>query len=148
MEMAMKTQQTGLTAEQIAAEEELMEGLTPINIGAFICPELWGPAHGNIITLLFYPLWVWIDNVAFSAYANPNTMSIVFAVIMVAALIIIRLIYARLSQPLAAHRAAAQGKTKEQYKRNERIWAIVSIIIAVVVIAFATWYNLTIRVAS
>ena len=146
--MKRERQQTGLTPEQIAAEEELMEGLLPINIGAFICPVIWGPAHGHIITLLYYPLWIFIDYELFFAYTNPEPMSIAFASIMIVVLIVVSLIYARLAQPLAAHRAAAKGKSKERYKREERIWAVVSIIIAIAVIAFATWYNLTIRVAG
>jgi hypothetical protein len=38
-----------------------------------------------------------------------------------------------------------KGKTKEEFQRNEKIWAVASIVIGLVFIVFATYYNLNIR---
>lgn len=37
------------------------------------------------------------------------------------------------------------GVSRETYLRRERIWAVVGAIIAVAIVAFATWYNLDLR---
>jgi hypothetical protein len=46
---------------------------------------------------------------------------------------------------MAAHRAAECGKTKEEYLAAQRKWAIGCVIGGLVMIAFATYYNLAIR---
>lgn len=134
-----------LTDEQIAAEERFLEGIPRWNIGALFLPPIWGPAHGFWVTILFYPLWLFADNSFYAAYSQPTALSMVLAVVVGVVLVAVTFLFARLSQPFAAHRAVVRGVSKETYVRRERIWTVVCVAIGCVMIGFATWYNLMIR---
>ena len=131
--------------EEIAAEEKLMEGIPRLNIGALFMPGIWGPVHGIWASIFFYPLWLFADNTFYSAATNPNAMSITFAVIVFVLLTAVTIAYAIIGQPIAAKRAAAKGKTKEEYLKSQRMWAVICVIIGIVFLAVATYYNLQIR---
>ena len=136
-----------LTDEQIAEEEKWLKGLPRMNWGAFFMPGIWGPAHGFWVCILFYPLWVFIDYLIYGAYINPEPWTIALAVIASVILFGLTLAFALVSQPFAAHRAEAKGISREEYLKRERIWAVVCFILAVVALAWATYYNLEIRTA-
>lgn len=122
-----------------------MKGLPRFNIGAFFLPPIWGPAHGIWITVLYYPAWLFLDNMLYTAYANPTTINAVLAVSILAIYIAVTAAFAILSQPYAAHRAEDMGKTREQYLKSERIWAVVCILVGLLMIAFASYYNVFLR---
>ena len=134
-----------LTAEQIAQEEKFLEGLPRVNIGALVMPGIWGPAHGFWACILFYPLMIFIDYVVYGAYIKPEAWTIALAVIGVALYIVASVVFSIVSQPFAAHRAEAKGVSREQYLKRERIWAVVCVIILIIALAWATYYNLEIR---
>lgn len=122
-----------------------MKGLPFLNIGALFLPPIWGAAHGMWATILWYPLWLVADNVMYGAYANPTPLSIALAALVFVGLTAATVAFARVAQPFAAHRAIDSGKTKEQYLKTERAWAVGCVIAGVILIAFATYYNLVIR---
>ena len=134
-----------LTDEQIAAEEKFLQGIPRWNIGALFLPPIWGPAHGIWVTILFYPLWLFADNSFYAAYAQGTPLAIVLAIVVGVVLVAVTLLFARLSQPYAAHRAVARGTSKETYVKRERIWAVVCVVVGLAMIAFASYYNLMIR---
>ena len=134
-----------LTDEQIAAEERFLEGIPRWNIGALFLPPIWGPAHGFWVTILFYPLWLFADNSFYAAYSQRTALSVVLAIVVGVVLVAVTFLFARLSQPFAAHRAVVRGVSKETYVRRERIWAVVCVVNGCAMIGFATWYNLMIR---
>ena len=134
-----------LSDDEIAAEEEFLKGLPPINIGAFFMPGIWGPAHGFWACLLFYPLYLFADNLFYSAYVTAEAWIIALAVLAGIILVVIHLAFARVSGPLSAHRSENRGISRETYLRRERIWAVVCVILAIAAIAWATYYNLNIR---
>lgn len=134
-----------LTDQQIAREEEFLSGVPFLNIGAFFLPPIWGPAHGMWATILFYPIWLFADNMFYAAYAEHSPLSVIVAVVVGVVLVALTLAFARLGQPFAAHRAAAHGVSKEAYLKRERIWAVVCIVVGCVMLAAATYYNLVIR---
>ena len=134
-----------LTDEQIAQEEKFLEGLPRVNIGALVMPGIWGPAHGFWACILFYPLMILIDYVVYGAYIKPEAWTIALAVIGVALYIVASVVFSIVSQPFAAHRAEAKGVSREQYLKRERIWAVVCVIILIIALAWATYYNLEIR---
>ena len=137
----------GLTDEEVRNEQELLEGVPFFNIGALLLPPIWGPAHGTWLTVLWYPVWIFADDMFYSAWKYPSAFTIVLAVLTFVILLGATLLFARLMQPHALHRAIEEkGKTKEQYLRQERIWAIVSVFVGAALIAGATYYNLNIRV--
>jgi len=134
-----------LTDEQIAFEQKLMEGVAPISVGAFLLPMIWGPAHGIWITILYYPAWLFVDNLIYGAVHMPNVMSISMSVIVCILMVGISLVFARVANAQALHRTIEHGKTKESYIKAEKIWAVVAIVVAIAVICIATYYNLEIR---
>ena len=135
----------GLTAEEVAREDEFMAGIPRFNLAAFLMPPIWGPAHGNWVTILFYPLWVFVDNCIYSAYTMRTVGTIIMAAIMVVSLAAATWMFAMVAGPMAAHRAAERGISKETYIRRQKIWAVVCIVIAALMLGFATYYNLAIR---
>ena len=134
-----------LTDEQIAQEEKFLEGLQRVNIGALVMPGIWGPAHVFWACILFYPLMIFIDYVVYGAYIKPEAWTIALAVIGVALYIAASVVFSIVSQPFAAHRAEAKGVSREQYLKRERIWAVVCVIVLIIALAWATYYNLEIR---
>ena len=134
-----------LTDEQIAAEEKFLQGIPRWNIGALFLPPIWGPAHGIWVTILFYPLWFFADNSFYAAYAQGTPLAIALAVVVGVVLVAVTLLFARLSQPFAAHRAVARGVSKQTYVKHERIWAVVCVVVGLAMLAFASYYNLMIR---
>ena len=134
-----------LTDKQIADEERFLEGLLPINVGALFMPGIWGPAHGFWACILFYPLYLFADSLFYAAYTSGDAQATALAVIAFVVLLAVHVAFARVSQPFAAHRADNAGVSRETYRRRERIWAVVCVIIAIAAVAWATYYNLNIR---
>ena len=126
-------------------DEALMKGVLPVNIGAFFMPAIWGPAHGLWVTILFYPLWIFMDNLFYSAYEDPTPLMITVAVLVGIIGFIVTFVQAKISQKYALRRAIRQGLTKETYLKRQRIWAVCMVIVALIFLALATWYNITIH---
>lgn len=134
-----------LTDEQIKAEEKFMKGIPRFNVGAFFMPAIWGPAHGIWAAIVFYPLWLVADNTFYAAFSQRTALSIAIAAIVFVVMVGITVAFALIGQPIAAHRAASRGKTKEEYLASQRVWTVVCIVIGLIAIAAATYYNLVIR---
>lgn len=134
-----------MTDEQIKEEEKFLKGLPRVNVGALFLPPIWGPGHGIWVTILFYPIWLFADNMFYAAYENPSAMSIALALIVFASLAAGTIAFAIVSQPFAAHRAERMGVDRATYLRRERGWAIGCVIAGVIMIVLATYYNLVIR---
>lgn len=125
--------------------KELMKGLPPINLGALFMPPIWGPANGIWITILYYPLWLFADNLFYASFTDPSPLSVVFSIIVAVLLAAVTIVFARVSQGYACERAISLGRTKEWYIKRQRIWAIAMGILAALTIFGATYYNLVIR---
>lgn len=134
-----------LTDEQIAQEEKFMRGLPRVNIAALLLPPIWGPAHGFWITILFYPAWLLADNLFYAAVSEPTALSVIAAISVFIVLLGVTIAFSIVSQPIAAHRAEDRHISRETYLRRERYWAIASVICALAMLGFATYYNLAIR---
>lgn len=134
-----------LTDKQIKQEQEFLKGIPRVNLAAFLLPPIWGPVHGFWATLLFYPMWLFVDNLLYATYVSPTPLTVILAVIVLIALAAGTVAFAIVSQPIAYHRAADRGVTKEQYLKRQRIWAVVCAILGIAMLAFATYYNLEIR---
>lgn len=134
-----------LTDKQIKEEKKFLEGIPRFNLAAFLLPPLWGPAYGYWITILFYPLWLFMDNLLYAVYLNPTPLMALLAVVVCVTYIGFCVAFSLVSQPMAYHRAHDKGVSKEKYLKQQRIWAVASVIIAVIMLALATYYNLEIR---
>lgn len=131
--------------QETPIEEISLEGLPPLNLGALFMPPIWGPAHGIWITILYYPAWLLIDNLFYGVYENPQPLTITLAVIAGLILAGVTIVFARASQVYALRRDLSRGKTKEQYRKRQVIWAITMGILAAAMLGAATYYNLVIR---
>lgn len=134
-----------LTDEQIAQEEQFLEGIPRLSLGALFLPPIWGPAHGLWASILFYPIWLFADNTFYAAFTERTVLSFVVAAVVFVTLTAGTVAFSLIGQPIAAHRAASRGVDKPTYVRRERIWAVVSIVCGCLMIAGATYYNLAIR---
>ena len=122
-----------------------MEGLPPINIGALFMPPIWGAANGIWLAIIYYPVWLLADNLFYGAYSDPQPLTVVLSIITAVILALVTSVFARAGQGYACQRALSMGKTKEQYLKSQKKWAVAMVIMAVVMIAAATYYNLVIR---
>ncbi|MEG0477282.1 MAG: viscotoxin-A3 [Raoultibacter sp.] len=134
-----------LTDEQIKQEDAFLKGMPLLNIGALFLPPIWGPAHGMWATVLVYPIWLFADNAFYAAFTQRTVLSFVVAGVIFITLTLGTVVFARLAQPFAAHRAVANGKSKEDYLRAQRVWAVVCVVVGLAALAAATYYNLVIR---
>jgi hypothetical protein len=134
-----------LSDDQIKEENKFLQGLPRVNIAAFLMPPIWGPAHGIWATILFYPVWLFADNMFYTAFTARTTVSIIFAILTFIVLFGLTLAFSIVSQPFAAHRAEDKGISRQDYLKRQRFWAVGCGVLALVMIAFATYYNLVIR---
>lgn len=134
-----------LTDEQIAQEQAFMKGLPRFNVAAFLLPPIWGPAHGFWVTILYYPAWLFIDNLLFATYQNPTPLTIAASVTAALGYLAITVAFAIVSQPIAAHRAEDRGVSRALYLKRQHWWAIGCAVGGAVLLALATLYNLTMR---
>lgn len=116
--------------------------LPKINLGALFMPAIWGPAHGQWITILFYPIWIFADNCIVAA-VQFGGVTIFLSSLVVLGTAAATLFFARTIGQKAYLRVAHKVPL-EKYLARERVWAVVSALIALVFIGFATWYNLAI----
>lgn len=128
-----------------ATVRDYLTGLPRFNIGALFLPPIWGPAHGMFLTLLWYPVWLFADNLFFAAYSVGSTFSYIAALLCFVILTLFTFYFSYAIQPRAALYCIERGKTKEQFQRRQKIWAVVSAIVGIIMLAFATYYNLCLR---
>lgn len=128
-----------------AQVRDYLDGLPRFNVGALFLPPIWGPAHGMFLTLLWYPIWLFADNLFFAAYSVGSTFSYVAAFLCFIILTLFTFYFSYAIRPRAALYCIERGKTKEQFQRRQKIWAVVSVIIGIAMLAFATYYNLNLR---
>lgn len=113
-----------------------------INLGALFMPALWGPAHGQWFMILFYPLWLMLDNLIYGSVHGTYPAWISIASVLVTAAFTV--FYAMRANVHGYIRVASE-KSPEEYLATERRWSILFILIGVAFVAFATWYNLAVR---
>lgn len=126
-------------------KDELCKELPKVNIAAAVMPAIWGPANGSFITILFYPLWVFVDDLIYSAYITQTPFAIILAAISVVVIIVVSLFYGATAQKSAYIRALTKGKTKEQWLASQRIWSVAMIILAIIAVVLATYFNIVIK---
>lgn len=134
-----------LTDEEIKRERKFLAGIPRVNIAALFLPPVWGPAHGFWVTILFYPAWLLADNTFYAAWSERTPLAVIVAALVFVILLGVTVAFSLIAQPIAAHRAAERGLTKDEYLRRQRIWSVVSVVVGLVMISLATYYNIVIR---
>ena len=123
-------------------EHEEKPHLPAINIGALFMPALWGPAHGQWYMILFYPLWLVLDNLIYGSIQGSGLWPL--ALVAGIACAAFTVYYAQRAN-MFGYLRVAQTKTPEEYLRGERRWMPVLVGLALAMIAFASWYNIAVR---
>ncbi len=126
----------------LEADAELPH-LPKMNWGAFLMPALWGPGHGQWYLILMYPIWLFLDNIVYTA-VHAGGLYVLLAVVCLAVMLAFMVVYAR-GANMFGYLRVAQDKDLGQFLGRERVWAVVMGVIAVAFVVFATWYNLTVR---
>ena len=123
-----------------------LQQLPRFNWGAFLMPPIWGPAHGIWITLLFYPLFIFLDSLIRGAASDPSALRIILAVCAAAGTLAFMVFFGFRSQ-LYGYLRVADRLPVATYVKRERIWAVVCLALAMTFFVIATWYNLTVFLA-
>jgi hypothetical protein len=123
-----------------------LEQLPRLNIGALLMPAIWGPAHGYWVTVLFYPLWIFADTSFCNAiwYGGLATVLAVTVFLGTAAFTV----FFALTAGKKAYLRVAEKTPIDKYLKHERLWILISALIAIAFIALGTWYNLAIRLPA
>ena len=133
------------TDRELETARSYMEGLPPVNIAALFLPPIWGPAKGIWVTILWYPLWLFADNCLFAWYSLQSPLATGFGIGALVLLTVVTFAFAYFSAPYAAILAIRKGKTKKQFQRAEKIWAVCAVIGGLLLLGLATYYNLCVR---
>jgi diamine N-acetyltransferase len=123
--------------------EDDLERLPRFSLAGFLLTPIWAPAHGFLIAILLYPAWVFVDSLIRQAVEQRTVLSIGLAIIILFATIAVSAWIASSSQRNAYLRVAGKVPLKT-YLMRERIWNIVSVPVAIIVVSLATYYNLII----
>lgn len=123
-------------------DDDPLPRLPAVNLGALFMPALWGPAHGQWFMILFYPIWLLLDNLIYGAVHG--TIPVWLAVVSSLAVAAFTVYYAVRANAYGYVRVAAE-KTPEQYVAGERKWSVLFVLVGIAFLVFATWYNVAIR---
>ena len=113
------------------------------NWGAFLMPPIWGAGHGQVFAVVLYPAWLMVDNLLWAALHGRGNMVLAMAALL--GTLAFMFFYARTANYVGYMRVITE-KSPEEYVARERKWAIAMAALALVMVAFATWYNLAVRV--
>jgi len=130
----------------VGAAKDALARLPRISLGALFMPAVWGPAHGQWIAILFYPLWIFADT-SFSNAILYGGFAIPLAVTVFIGTALIMLFFAATAGKQAYLRVASSIPL-ERFLKQERIWVFVSLGIAIVFLVLATWYNIAFRIPA
>ncbi|MDO5042948.1 MAG: viscotoxin-A3 [Slackia sp.] len=122
-------------------ERDFLQGVSRVNIAALFLPPIWGPAHGLWVAIVFYPLWLVADTCFVNAFADRTPLAVTLGVIVFVVLTAVTFAFATVSQKYALMRALSMGVSQETYCKRQRIWAVVSVVVGLVMIGAATYYN-------
>ena len=120
---------------------ENLKRLPRFSWAAFLMPVIWGPAHGHWLTIVFYPLWIWVDDCIMVATKNPNVLTVVIAVVVTAGTVAAMALFGATAGPKGYLRVADRVPI-DKYLRRERIWLVAGIVFAVAVLTLATLFNI------
>ena len=129
-----------LVGEIVPEDPEDYPPLIGFNWGAFFAPFLWGPAHRIWVGAVFVPILAFLDSIVIQAVKRGGWMWVPAGAI-VAATIAMMYWFGRTGS-LQAYLRTAWGEPTARFNRGQRVWAVVSFVMFVLVIVFATVWNL------
>jgi hypothetical protein len=141
----MTTTQIELDTREKRYASELTR-LPRLNLGALLLPPVWGPAHGQWLTILFYPLWLFAD-ISFTNAVFFGGLAAALAVTVFLGTAALTVFFA-LTVGRPAYLRVADRVPLPKYLAREKVWAVVCAALALLFLALATWYNLAVRLPA
>ncbi len=140
----------GHPAQAISGRIMLEEGepipvLPRFNLAAFLIPPIWGPAHGQWAGAIFLPLWLFADSAMRNA--SMNTATLVMAVLVGTLTVAAMGWFASRANGLAWRRVCDRVDIPT-YLRTQRVWAIVSVPVAALLLGAALYFDLVVLASS
>ncbi len=120
--------------------DEPVPQLPRFNLAAFLVPPVWGPFHGQWIGVIFLPIWLFADSVIASSMGR-GAAAAAGGVFLVAATLAAQAFFAKRANGVA-WRSVADRVSVPAYVRRERVWALVSIPLAAVLLGGGVYYRL------
>jgi hypothetical protein len=127
----------------ILGDDEPVPHLPRFNLAAFLIPPVWGPGNRQWAGAFFLPMWLFADSFATAAFARGGG-ALVMAVLLVAATLGMQLFYSIYANGLA-WRIVSESLTVAEYLRRQRLWAIVSVPLALLIAGWGIGYHLFLR---
>lgn len=136
----------GHPAEAIAGHLVLADGdpvptLPRFNLGAFLIPPVWGPAHRVWAGAIFLPIWLFADSVLVSAARHGGVGQWIGAALVLLATIGFEYFFARRANGVAFRRVMHKMPA-EEFARRERMWGYVAIPCAIALIGWGVYFDL------
>lgn len=137
----------GHPAEGVAGRIALADGEDPpqlprFNIAAFLLPMIWGPAHGQWAGAIFLPLWLFADSIVRSA-SGQGVAGGVGATFALSATVAMAAWFGKRANGVAWRRVCDRVSV-EEFSRRQRVWAIVSVPLAALLLGAAVYFNVVV----
>lgn len=114
--------------------------LPRFNLGAFLMPPIWGPAHAQWVGAFFLPIWLFADS-AIVAAARGGGVQWIGAVLVIAGTLGFEFFFARKANGVAYRRVMDRMSVAE-FARSQRTWGLAMIPLAGALIAWGLYFNL------
>lgn len=128
-----------ITGRIVLGGREALPVLPAFNLAAFLIPPVWGPAHGQWVGAIFLPIWLFMDSIIATADRSPFGWLV--AAFVVLATLAFQAVFARRANGLAFRRVWDRV-TVEEFVARQRVWAAVSIPLAVALVGWAVYFRL------
>lgn len=110
------------------------------NLGAFLMPPLWGALHGQYFALLLLLVWFFVNNMVRLSLNNEMSWAVTVGVII--ATLAFHAYYAMTVNTFAYIRVASE-RSPEEFIQDEKRFAIVCAVVAVIVVGLLAFFDLT-----
>jgi hypothetical protein len=132
-----------VTGRIVLADDEPVPSLPRFNIGAFVLPPIWGPAHHQWVGAIFLPIWLFMDSIVGTANSG-GVPTLIAAPTVVAITLAFQAYFAKRANGLA-YRAVCDRMSVAEYVRRERWWTIACVPAAAALVAWAVWFDVVVR---
>jgi hypothetical protein len=129
--------------QMLLSADEPVPVLPRFNLAAFLIPLFWGPVNGQLVGALFLPIWLFADSAITSAIQRGGWMWIA-AVVVACGTLGFQYFFARHANGVAFRRLIGRVSVDE-YLRRQRLWAIVAVPVAALLLGWAIYFDVVLR---
>lgn len=130
-----------VTGHVVLGDDDALPQLPRFNLAAFLIPPVWGPAHGLWAGAIFLPMWLFADSILRTV--GGGMPGAVGGAVVIGVTLAMMWWFARRANGLAWRRVCDRVGVGE-YARRERVWAIVSVPVAALLIGMALYFDLVV----